>query len=259
MSCLAILLGAGSAKATSVPIDQIIFQSSSSLVNPSGGDLSGTVDVTQGATSNQLIFLLTNTTSSSAFSDSNNPSTELLTDFAFALGSGTTSSNGITGGSAVVNTGSTALNFPSGQSTTDISNQWGFANHQVDGFQPSSIPGVELTNTTISTIEASGMNHFASGLQSIDGPSFGAISKSLVNAGLFGNSLAGVEDTIKFTVNFTSAIAPTALTSVVLSFGSPDTLASVPDNGSTLALLGVALIGVGFLRRKMSNNPLTLA
>src|SRR5262245_18193456 len=82
MSCLVILLGAGSAKSTLVPIDQIIFESGGGLVNPSGGDLSGTVDVTQTAgTTNSLTFLLTNTTPSTAFSPGAEPGHQLLTDF----------------------------------------------------------------------------------------------------------------------------------------------------------------------------------
>jgi hypothetical protein len=38
-----------------------------------------------------------------------------------------------------------------------------------------------------------------------------------------------------------------------------DKEASVPDGGSTAALLGVALLGVGFLGAKISRNPVTLA
>jgi hypothetical protein len=40
---------------------------------------------------------------------------------------------------------------------------------------------------------------------------------------------------------------------------NPHRVHGVPDNASTAALLGVALIGIGFLGRKISRNPVTLA
>jgi len=248
MGCLALMLAAGSANATLLTVNQVIFQSDATLVNNSL--LSATVNATVTGT-NQLTLLLTNTTPSTAFSGSGAPSTQLLSDIGFTL-----AGNSIVGGSAAVNTGSTALNFDAGQSTTDISNRWGFANQTIDGF---GLPGVLPTNTVITTVANGQASFFTGGSFTgnfADGPGYGAISTSLVNAGFFGASQPGVEDTIKLVLNLSGPASLSQISNVVVSFGSPN---AVPDGASTLALLGAALVGVGFVGRKMSKNPLTLA
>jgi hypothetical protein len=87
--------------------------------------------------------------------------------------------------------------------------------------------------------------------KNIGGPDFGALSALETE---FGSSQAGVQDTVKFVLTL-SGTAPSVATidagNVVLAFGSPT---NVPDGGTTLTLLGSALVGLGLLRRRFGRR-----
>jgi hypothetical protein len=233
-----LLLGAASAQATPVTIDQIIYEDKSAFgTTPDVLEMSGTLDVT--ASGNTLTILLTNTSSDAAFLGGGKPGTMLLTGFGIELGG-----LDILSGIVTVNALSTALNFGGGQSTPDISNQWLYANGPIDGY--SNIPGALSVDTVTSSIEnmSPGAMHFA-GAINIDGPDYGALSAFETE---FGAALAGVQDTIKFELLLSGA-APDAATidagNVVLAFGSP---ALIPEPGTGL-LLGMGLLGLAWYRR----------
>jgi VPDSG-CTERM motif len=238
MSCLAIMLAVGSAKATLVQVDQVIFQNVAGI---NSSLLTGTVDYTPSG--NTATILLRNTSPDAAFTNSSFPAAMLLTGFGFQLGPD------ITGGTATVNAGSTAVNFVG----TDISNQWGYANGPFNGY---NLPGVLPINTGLSSIQSVGPLRLDGSSTNINGPNFGAISADETQ---FGASQEGVRDTIRFVLNLTGpapTIAQFNAGNIVLAFGSPDT---VPDSGSTVALLGFTLIGVEFLRRKIGRNSLRIS
>jgi hypothetical protein len=221
-------------------VDQIIFQ------NNAGVDsslISGTIDYT--ASGSSATIVLTNTSPDAAFTDANAPALMLLTNFGLQL-----PGVDIVSGTVSVTAGSTALNFPVGQSTTNISNQWNYANQSADGF---NLPGVLLTDTYVSSVANGQSTRFAGPPPvTIDGPNFGALSAFETQ---FGSSTAAVEDSITLVLNFNGA-APSFDTvnggNVVLSFGSPDTVRppnNTPDSGATAMLLGLSLTGLGFVRR----------
>jgi len=232
-----MLMMSQSVQANSLTVDQIIYQNGSGV---NATLFSGSVDATITGTgsSTMLTILLQNTSADGAATDAGSPSLMLLTGIGFQLAGVT-----ITGGSVSVNTGSTALNFDSGQSTTDIGNQWGYANSNPDGFGDT---GVLALNHVVSTMASSGSTRFEGAPpSSIDGPAYGAVS---ANETQFGNSLAGVDDTIKIVLDLSGTVNIGNINNVVLSFGSPD---SVPDGGCTIALLGSALLGIGAFGRKL--------
>jgi hypothetical protein len=109
------------------------------------------------------------------------------------------------------------------------------------------------TDTFISSVNNGQATQFAGALN-IDGPDFGALS---ANETQFGASQEGVRDSIVIALNLNGPVSVSDIDAgnVILSFGSPDTVSTpVPDGGTTAALLGGALVGLGFLRRKFSRN-----
>ena len=250
MSSLAIMLAVGSTKASLLNIDQIIFQ------NGTGQDpllMSGTLDATLNAAGTQLTLVLTNTSANGAFTDSTAPASMLLTHVGFQLPTIPTNID-ILSGSATVTAGSTALNF-GGHNTTNISDEWGFANQSFNGFSL----GLPI-NTGLSSVQNGQLTLF-SGSGSINGPGFGALS---ANETQFGSSQPGVQNSITFVLNLSGAVTLAALNAgnVVLGFGSPNTaggVPGVPDGGSTVALLGFTLLGVEILRRKVGRNSPSLS
>ncbi len=234
-----VILGAGSAQATPISVDQIIYESAlGTLVDPSA--LSGTIDVT--ALGNTLTILLTNTSPDAAFVGGGAPATMLLTGFGIQLGN-----LDIVSGVVTVNGGSSALNFGA-QATPDISNQWLFANQSIDGY--SSILGVLAVDTVTSTVHNGTGTRFAGPPPpTLDGPNFGALSAFETE---FGASTAGVQDTIQLVLTL-DGLAPTPgaidAGNVVLAFGSPEALAGVPEPGTGL-LLSAGLVGLAWRKRR---------
>jgi hypothetical protein len=235
IGAVALLLAPGSAQATLVTVDQIIFQSGSGQ-NPAG--MSGTIDIV-GAGTMTLTITMTNTSLDSAFTDATAPASMLLTGFGLQLGAN------ILGGSVSVN-GSTPLNFDVGQSLTDISNQYLFANQVIDGY---GNPGVLAVDTIVSSVNNGQGTRFAGPPPvNIDGPGYGALSALETQ---FGASTPGVQDHVVFTLNLDAnsfSLAQINAGNVVIAFGSPDTH-GVPDGGTTLMLLGSAIGGLGLMRR----------
>ena len=247
MSSLAIMLAVGPSKADLLTVDQIIFQTGT---GQNTALMSGTIDYT--ASGSTATIVLTNTSGNGAFTDATAPASMLLTGFGLQLGVN------ITGGTVTVPGTSTALNFDAGQSLTNISNQYEYANQAIDGY--NGISGVlPVANVVTSVENGQGIRFLGPPPTTIDGPGYGALSASETQ---FGSSTPAVRDTV--TINLTFGVGQTAPTfaqvnggNVVLAFGSPDTLRSVPstpDNGSTVALLGFTLLGVEFLRRKISKT-----
>jgi hypothetical protein len=245
VSYCVIFLAVGSANATLVTVDQIIFQNGAG-VNP--GLLSGTVDVT--SSGNTLTLLLKNTSPDAAFTNAGSPSLMLLSGVGLQL-----PGVNIVDGTVAVN--GTPLNFEAGQSTSDISNQWNFANQSTAGW---NLPGVLAVDTTMSSVQNGQSTRFgippATSPNSINGPDYGALS---VLETQFGSSQSAVRDAIQIVLNL-SGTAPSVATidagNVVLAFGSPN---AVPDGGSTLVLLGLTLIGGEFLRRRIARNSPSLS
>jgi hypothetical protein len=234
-----MLLGAASVQAGFLTVDQYIYQSGTG-VNP--GLLSGAIFYESDG--DTITILLTNTSPDAAFVGSP-PSNMLLTGFGIqlpgvnivSLGSGTVTVPGT----------STALNFDPGQSTTDITNQWAYANQSIAGY---NLTGALAVDTVVTSVNNGQSYNISTGAKppGIDGPDYGALS---ANETEFGNSQPGVQNAIQFVLNL-NGTAPSAADvdagNVVLAFGSPN---AVPDGGSTAMLLGFALAGLAVLVRKL--------
>lgn len=237
---IAVLASALPALATPLTVDQTIFQNGTGV---NGSGFSGTVDYT--ASGNTITLLLTNTSSDSAVTNSSIPAQMLLTGVGLQL-----PGVDITGGTVKVGSTSVGVNF-SGPAGTVISSQWAYAN---SGTKFTGV-GSLAVDTIMSSVQIGAGQHDFSGSASIGGPNYGALSK---NETQFGSSQAGVKDTIEFDLTL-SGTAPSYSTvnsgNVVLAFGSPDTVyRDVPDGGATVALLGLALLGLAAFRRRIARS-----
>jgi hypothetical protein len=243
-----VIAGLGLASTASISsaalltIDQIIFQD---LGSPNPALMSGTLDyAVTGA--QQITLSFRNTSPDGAFTDASFPAVMLLTGFGLQL-----PGVNVTGGSVSVGSGATALNFDVGQSATNISNQYGYANSATAFYNQ---PGVLLIDTNVSSVNNGG-NTLFSGSDNIDGPGYGAIS---ANETQFGSSTPGVRDFVTVVLNL-DGTAPTFATvnsgNVILAFGSPDSVGTnVPDTGTTLALFGLSTGTLAFLRGRFGKR-----
>jgi len=248
VALVGLLVGSPSAQATFLTIDERIFQSGT---GQTPADMTGTLDYTiTGA--QQVTITMTNTSLDAAFTDSTAPASMLLTGFGLNLGAN------ILSGTVTVGATSTALNFDVGQSTTNVSNQYQYANKAIDGY--NSISGVTPVSNVV-TSQNNGQGTDFAGTGNIDGPGYGALSK---NETQFGTSQPGIQDSVVFVLNLSgtpNTAAQVDALDVVLAFGSPDTLANgsggnnenVPDGGTTVMLLGLAVTGLGAMRRYVSS------
>jgi len=231
-----------SSSATSLNIDEIIYQPSAGL-DPAM--LSGSVDASiSGAT---LSITLKNT----SLSTGGNSSGWLLTGLGFYLPEGVT----LTNLSAVVSPGSSGAYSISGTQYTLLSGanlrgEWG-------GGDPSgSGPFSNLTTKNVDYVTATLQSAFYDGSpfdpaamlknpDDVDGPEFGLLSSNFTDAG----GLGYIKDSITFTWTITGGSLTTAALDgkdVVISFGSPT--AAVPEAG-TLILFGTGLVGLVGYRR----------
>jgi hypothetical protein len=238
-----LLLGAASARATLMSVDQIIYQSAAgTTVTPSL--LSGTIDVT--VSGSTLTILLTNTSPDGAFVGGGAPSTMLLSGFGLQL-----PGVNITGGTVEVNGGSTAVNFGT-QSTSVLGNQWLYANASIDGYTSLLPPG--YVDTVVSSVaNGAGTRFIGPPPITIDGPDFGALSSSETE---FGLSQAGVRNTVKFVLTLSGSAPSESIIdagNVVLAFGSPDNLNVVPEP-ATLVMLSGGLVGLATFGRRYPHS-----
>ena len=229
-----ILLITGSlyADPMKLDVDQIIYQTG---VGVDSSQLSGDIYYDE----DTGIFCITNTSPDSAF-DNSDPGLMLLTGFGIQIGN-----LDITGGEAYIADGSSAVNFIA-PSNNVISNQWGYANKAVDGF--NSIENVLAVDAVVSTVASVGPLYFAPN-NSIGGPAYGALSADETE--FSNNNYAAVLDTICFALNF-NGDAPSFddvnRGNVVLAFGSPN---AVPEGGSIILMIGLGFSGIAFLKRKL--------
>lgn len=215
---VALLLAVTSANATLVNVNEIIYQTGSGV---NAGLYSGTVDVT-GFGSSILTIVVRNTSADGAVTDPGSTAQMLLSGIGFV------STADITSASGTITTGSTALNFGTGAT---IDQQWDYANSTQIGAFNSLGTGVNRILTTVD--HQTGLIRFngTSNPNSVDGPSYGMVSAS---ESQFGSSLAGVQDSITFTLNFSNVVNSSDFTGLVLAFGSPNAVA-VPEAGTVLA------------------------
>lgn len=258
MLVAALVAMSQSAQAGLLTIDQFIYQTGTGVDTTK---ISGTLDV-QVTGANQLTFTMTNTSADAAFTDSGTPAIMLLTGFGVQVGAN------IVGTTSTVSVGgtSTALNFDSGQSTTDITNQYNYGNSAFDGY---NMTGVLAVSNIVSSVNNGGATRFGTGPSftpgNIDGPGYGALSSSETQ---FGSSTPGVQSSIVFVLNFNNTVAFSASTltaidtgNVVLAFGSPDTvpdgtvvIKEIPEPASLVlaAIGGLGAVVVGRRRRQQA-------
>ena len=238
-----LLFGASSAQAVLLNVDQFIYQGSGGGTTVNPALLSGTIDVTSSGST--LTILLRNTSPDNAFVGGGAPATMLLTGFGLQL-----PGLDIVSGTVSVNGGSTALNFDVGQSATNISNQWEYANGVIDGY---SLAGVLAVDSITSSVHNGASTRFAGPPPvNADGPGYGALSASETQ---FGTSTPGVNDTIKFVLTLNgTAPSPSAINAgnVVLAFGSPDHATGVIPEPSAVLLFGVGSLLAGAAIRRRS-------
>ena len=244
LAILSLVTIASPAFAALLTVDQIIFQNVNGI---NSGQLSGTIDYSvTGA--NQATVTFCNTSPDSAFTDSSFPAAMLMTGFGLQL-----PGVNILNGTVSVSVGSTALNFDVGQSTTNISNQYMFANQSIDGYNNA---GVLLVDSVVTSVNNGQGTRFAGPPPvTIDGPGYGAISNLETQ---FGHSTPGVDNCVTVVLDFNAAAPSFGAVNagnVVLAFGSPDTVGrNVPDTGATVMLLGIALAACEFGRRVLGNR-----
>lgn len=234
-----LLLVPTSALATLVHIDQVIYQSGTGQT-PSL--MTGTLDITAGGVSgaNYLTIVMTNTSANLAFTDATAPASMLLTGFGLQL-----PGVDILSGTVTVGAGEVAVNFDVGQSSTNISNQYMYANKVIAGY---GMTGVLAVDSIVTSVNNGQGTRFTPGIlpTTIGGPGYGAIS---ANETQFGHSQPAVLDSITFVLRL-NGNAPTVAAidagNVVLAFGSPN---RVSEPGS-LALFGAAAAGLGWMRRR---------
>ena len=237
------LLVAATAGATTVSYDEITYQNGTGVVP---GSLSGQVDMF--LSGNVLTVDLKNT--SALMPGLTSGGLAELAGIAFNLPSGV----GISGGSAAAASGSTVFNDGG-----TMNNQWGYSRASSGNLSGGAFAFFGLTyNADAATLVSDTTASFAGPPASqVDGLNYGAISA----AQKAGGTVPGhpyVVDTIELKFNLTGTVPGNLISlidagSIGLMFGSPDTGpgGSAPDGGATLALLGVGLVGVETLRRKL--------
>jgi hypothetical protein len=241
---VASFLAVGLANAATITVDEYVYQNGTGVVPSS---FSGAVNMS--ISGSVLTVDLQNT--SALMPNLTSGGLGELAGIAFNLPSGV----GISGGSAAPASGSTLV----GGTTSDMNAQWGYSRASGSG----SLSGGAFAyftgsyNADAATVTADTTASFAGPpANQVDGLNYGAISTAQSAGTVPGHPY--IVDTLEITFNLTGTIPSDILTqiengSVGLMFGSPDTTPgnNVPDGGSTLALMGMALTGVGVVRRKL--------
>lgn len=221
-------------RATPINVDVILADA------PAG--LSASVDMT--VSGSYLTITLRNTSTGGA-SGANG----LLTGLAFCLPSAYT----IVSGTAIVPSTETLVNVTGTVTGGNISGEWGYQNSNT----PGHFNGLAV-NRVVSAMEADTTSKFSStsiqNPSNLNGPEFG-----LVRDGGNAGGLAAVMNEVIIRVRLGTSVGydPTTQANflaainrgtVAVTFGSPS---GVPDGGSTVALLGMALSGLGLVARRL--------
>lgn len=247
-------LAAMQTSAVNINVDQILAPG-----DVDKSQLSGLVDISYtsiNSTRGTLTITLKNTSANSAGSGAG----ILLTGIGLSLDDYIR----IDSGSANMS-GSSAVGFTK-PADGDVSEEWGYDAGPLDS--GALLSAAQPVNTAVSSMESQTTSQFQSGSISapgnLDGPDFGLISANETDG--LGSGVEGILDSIVIKLNLSIANTNGGknlnnLESeingswVVLTFGSPgDGGGSVPDAGSGLALMGVALVGLSACKRFMGSK-----
>lgn len=208
------------------------------VINFTGpNSLSANADFTFSGTT--LNILLTNTSTGVPLGFSN--SDQLLTSIAFDLPGLMT----ITGGSVVVGTGSTTINFDTGtyEAGSDISGEWGYGNLGTTGFG-SLVNFVSANQSGTTAFPGANLD----GPAPLNGPQ-GGLTNGIVALG----GLGAVQNSVYISLNLSGSLIDLSFLSngAVIEFGSDAAFVHrVPEPG-ILILLGIGIVAVGIASRRM--------
>lgn len=230
MKKLALFVGLAGASllAVNATANTVTFSTASGSTESGGNPVDATATFTTGA--NQLTISLTDNLS--------NPATvaQLISDLDFVLSSGQTS------GTILSSSGLQRTVNADGTYTVGavVSTGWGLNNNVAGGLQLDALGFIGPAGLVIGGPGAGNLYSAANGSIAGNGPH---------NPFLYG--------TINFTLAIAGLTANDTVSSAIFSFGTTagDNVTghtTVPDGGTTAALLGGALTAAGLLRRKLS-------
>ncbi|MHC4959098.1 MAG: XDD4 family exosortase-dependent surface protein [Planctomycetota bacterium] len=238
------------ASADLITVDEITYPTTAA--DPSKYD--GTVDMTYDSVANELTIVLTNTSTGAV--GGSDTADNLLTGLGFNLGG----SLYITGGTATITAGSTAVGFVDVLGG-DVSQEWGY---DTDPLASGAFTNTNLVTGSyteaVSSMESQSTSQFATGSiappVNQNGPDFGLLSTT-VSGGILGSGVEAIQSSVTIVLSLGGTYSGDLLAyieshDVALSFGSPTAPnGSVPEPGM-LALCALAVGGAFGLRRKRS-------
>jgi len=217
----------------------------------SSGSLAAQVDFSVSGTSLTVVLANTSLTPSTV------PADMLTAVFFNFAGAGT-----LTPVSAVLSPGSTVFHGTSDPGGV-VGGEWGVAS-SLSGAPGGASYGISSTGIGLfGNANFPGSNLSGPGNGALDGPQFGIASAGSTAAD--GNPEVQnnpfIHNSVTFTLTVPSGLSDSAISGIVFQYGTSLTEPSfpgfppeggpVPDGGSTIALLGFALVGADILRRKV--------